>query len=89
MKTLSAIITIVSSLTFAPQAMASEGGGCHFHGSKPATECVVKDCADQRISAWLKEGRPDASWACAKQTLVVVFLHAGNFIAANFKGNRR
>lgn len=67
MKTLIAIATILSSLAFAPQAMAGEGGSCHFHGSKPATESVVKDCADQRRSALLKAGKLDASWASARQ----------------------
>lgn len=67
MKNLIAITTFFSSLAFAPQAMAGEGGSCHFHGSKPATEAVVKDCADQRRAALIKAGKLNASWGAAKQ----------------------
>lgn len=66
MTTLIAITTIVSSLTLVSHAMAGEGGSCHFHGSKPATESMVRDCADQRRSALLIGGKLDASWASAK-----------------------
>lgn len=67
MKTILAISSLVATLAFAPQAMAGEGGSCHFHGSKPATEAVVKDCANQRRAALLKGGKLDSSWSSAKQ----------------------
>lgn len=70
MKTLIATITLVSSLAFAPQAMAGEGGSCHFHGNKPVSEGVVKDCAEQRRASLVKGGKLDASWGSAKQEAV-------------------
>jgi len=67
MKTLIATSILVSAFTFAHLAIAGEGGSCHFHGSKPATEGVVKDCAEQRRNALVKDGKLDASWGLAKQ----------------------
>jgi hypothetical protein len=67
MKTLFTLSTLVAALAWAPLALAGEGGSCHFHGSKPATEGMVKDCADQRRAALLKGGKLDASWGSAKQ----------------------
>jgi hypothetical protein len=49
-----------------PAAMASEGGSCHFHGSKPAPEAVVTDCAKQRRDSLIKAGKLDASWQAVK-----------------------
>jgi hypothetical protein len=57
---------IASLFTFtAPVALADKGGSCHFHGSKPATEAVVTDCAQQRKAALVKAGKLDASWQSA------------------------
>jgi len=70
MKTLFTLSTLVAVLAWAPQALAGEGGSCHFHGSKPATEGMVKDCADQRRAALLKGGKLDASWGSAKQEAI-------------------
>lgn len=70
MKTLIATVTLVSSLVFAPQAMAGEGGSCHFHGNTPVSEGVVKDCAEQRRASLVKTGKLDASWTAAKQEAV-------------------
>ena len=67
MKTLIAISALASTLVFAPQASAGEGGSCHFHGSKPTTEGMVKDCAEQRRATLVKGGKLDASWGSAKQ----------------------
>ncbi|MGB4059716.1 MAG: DUF6488 family protein [Burkholderiaceae bacterium] len=70
MKTLIAISALASTLVFAPQASAGEGGSCHFHGSKPATEGMVKDCAEQRRANLVKGGKLDASWGSAKQEAI-------------------
>ena len=55
-----------------PTAFANEGGSCHFHGSKPATESVVIGCASQRKEALIKAGKVDASWTAVKQDKVEV-----------------
>lgn len=70
MKTMITVTTLVSTLAFAPQAMAGEGGHCHVHGNKPASEALVQDCADQRLAAIVKSGKLDASWRSAKQTTI-------------------
>lgn len=66
MKSLVIAAALVSTLIAAP-ALASEGGSCHFHGSKPATEAVVTDCAAQRKASLVKAGKLDASWQAVKQ----------------------
>ena len=66
MKSLVIASALVSTLIAAP-ALASEGGSCHFHGSKPATEAVVADCASQRKASLVKAGKLDASWQAVKQ----------------------
>ena len=66
MKSLVIASALVSTLIAAP-ALASEGGSCHFHGSKPATEAVVSDCAAQRKASLVKAGKLDASWQAVKQ----------------------
>jgi hypothetical protein len=67
MNTRIATVALVSTLVFAPQAMADQGGSCHFHGSKPATEATVQACAEQRRAALVKGSKLDASWSSAKQ----------------------
>ena len=68
------IITIglMSTLAFAPQVHASEGSGCHFHGSKPVTQTVVTDCATQRRDTLIKSGKLDASWQAVKPEKIEV-----------------
>ncbi|UJW80726.1 DUF6488 family protein [Hydrogenophaga sp. SL48] len=66
MKSLVIAAALVSTLIAAP-ALAAEGGSCHFHGSKPATEAVVTDCAAQRKASLVKAGKLDASWQAVKQ----------------------
>lgn len=62
MKTLATFSALLVSLFTAPAAQADKGASCHFHGSKPAAEAVVSDCAAQRKAALVKAGKLDASW---------------------------
>ncbi|MBW8471453.1 MAG: hypothetical protein K0M67_24595 [Thiobacillus sp.] len=62
MKTLAIATAIASTLFAAPAALADQGSSCHFHGSKPATEAVVTDCAAKRKASLVKVGKLDASW---------------------------
>lgn len=58
---------IFSLLTFAPFASnAGPGDGCHFHGSKPAAESTITQCAAQRKDTLVKGGKLDKSWAPVK-----------------------
>ncbi len=52
---------IVALLCVLP-AHAGAGGSCHFHGSKPATEATVTECATQRRAMLVHTGKLDASW---------------------------
>lgn len=70
MKTLITTSILFSTFTFAHLAIAGEGGSCHFHGSKPATEAVVKDCAEQRRVTLVKGAKLDPSWSTAKQEAI-------------------
>ena len=65
MKTLIATLA-VSLAAIADPASADEGGGCHFHGSKPATADTVSGCATQRKAQFVKQGKLDATWAAVK-----------------------
>jgi hypothetical protein len=67
MKTLVTPSALVGVLLAAPAALADAGGSCHFHGSKPATEAVVTDCAAQRKATLVKAGKLDASWQAVRQ----------------------
>ena len=57
----------LSTALWTPAALASEGGSCHFHGSKPAAEATVSGCAAQRKDALVKSGKLDASWSAVTQ----------------------
>jgi Family of unknown function (DUF6488) len=64
MKTLIAAAALVSLLN--TPVRADEGGGCHFHGSKPAAAETVAGCAAQRKALLIKQGKLDASWQGSK-----------------------
>lgn len=66
-KTLALTAAFVATLFNAPAALADKGSNCHFHGSKPATEAVVTDCANQRKASLVKAGKLDASWQVVQQ----------------------
>ena len=55
--------SLLSTLAFAPQAQAGEGGSCHFHGNKPVSEAAVIDCANQRRDSLVKSGKLENSWS--------------------------
>lgn len=57
-----ATLTGLLALVNAAPGFADAGGRCHFHGSKPATEATVLDCAMQRKNTLIKSGKLDASW---------------------------
>lgn len=46
--------------------LADAGSTCHFHGSKPAAENVVVNCASLRKDTLVKAGKLDASWRAIK-----------------------
>ena len=56
----------LSTALWTPAALASEGGSCHFHGSKPATEATVSGCATQRKNALVKSAKLHAAWRAVK-----------------------
>ena len=68
-KFVTAAIFIVALAGSAP-ALANEGGSCHFHGSKPAPEKVVIDCATQRKALLIKDGKLDKTWETVKHDKV-------------------
>ncbi len=45
---------------------ADPGGSCHFHGSKPASESTILQCAQQRKDNLVKSGKLDKSWGSIK-----------------------
>ena len=66
MKKLFASFGLAFTLTLSTSVMAGPGDGCHFHGSKPATEAVVIKCADQRKEILVKGGKLEGSWVSVK-----------------------
>ncbi len=67
MKTLVTTAALLIALSTAPTAFADAGGGCHFHGNKPASEAVVTGCANQYKASLVKAGKIDASWQSVKR----------------------
>lgn len=57
---------LVAAPAFSPVALADAGGSCHFHGTKPASQAVVTDCAHQRRAALVRSGKLEASWQDAR-----------------------
>ena len=66
MKKIAMALATFTALAGTGSAMASEGGGCHFHGSTPASEKVVVDCASQRKASLVSSGKLDKSWEAVK-----------------------
>lgn len=66
MKRILSIASLVAAFAAAPSAFAAEGGGCHFHGNKPASEATVLGCAHQRKDALVASGKLDKSWQAVK-----------------------
>ena len=61
-------VSLLALLTLAaPIAYAGGGGGCHFHGNKPADKETVMECAVERRDALIKGGKIDATWKSAAQ----------------------
>lgn len=65
MKHLISIAALTAAFSFAPQAMASEGGSCHFHGHTPAKETTITTCANQHKESLVKRGKLDKTWLTA------------------------
>ena len=58
-------VTFASVATFiALPSVAFAGGssGCHFHGSTPAPEKTVLECAAKRLDTLTSTGKIDSSW---------------------------
>ena len=72
MKKLILLISLASATAVGPATMAAESSACHFHGSKPATESVVVNCAMDRKQTLVKQGKLDSSWAQIKQDEVLI-----------------
>lgn len=62
------VLALISAAAFSvtAPAFASEGGSCHFHGNKPATEQTVIGCAAQRKDGLIASGKIDAAWKTVK-----------------------
>jgi len=57
----SIVFSLISLLPLA--ATAGPGDACHFHGSKPASQATIIQCANDRKAALIKNGKLDKSWA--------------------------
>lgn len=61
------LFSLLSLSAFIPAASyADPGGSCHFHGSKPATESTILQCASQRKDNLVKSGKLDKNWGPTK-----------------------
>lgn len=60
-KSLAAVAFGLVSIGQGP-AFADVGSGCHFHGSKPASEATVVQCASKRIETLISSGKIEAAW---------------------------
>ncbi|WP_088284168.1 DUF6488 family protein [Ideonella sp. A 288] len=62
MKTILTASALAASLLVPAAAFAGEDASCHFHGSKPAAEATVVQCAAQYKDLLVKQGKLDKSW---------------------------
>ncbi|MEY4712648.1 MAG: hypothetical protein RIS88_2098 [Pseudomonadota bacterium] len=58
------LASVFAALIAAP-ARADKGGACHFHGSTPAKQETVLQCATQRKDMLAGTGKIEASWKSA------------------------
>lgn len=64
---LTALFSIFSFSALIPATSnADPGGSCHFHGSKPAAESTILQCASQRKDNLVKSGKLDKNWGPIK-----------------------
>jgi len=62
-----AFFSLISFFALIPVvSYAVPGGSCHFHGSKPAAESTVLQCASQRKDNLVKNGKLDKNWGPTK-----------------------
>jgi len=66
MKNFAICASLLTASVWYQPALADAGSSCHFHGSKPATENVVVNCASLRKDTLIKSGKLDASWKSIK-----------------------
>jgi hypothetical protein len=52
----------VATLFASPGALAGADSSCHFHGSKPAAEATVIQCATQYKNKLVEGGKLEKSW---------------------------
>jgi hypothetical protein len=67
MKRIAIAISSFAALTMSAPVLADQGSSCHFHGSTPAKEETVLNCAAQRKDALVSSGKLDATWKGVKQ----------------------
>lgn len=67
-----ALALLIVAAAIANAAWADPGGSCHFHGSKPAAEATVLQCAEQRKAGLVKEGKLEKSWAGTRHESVAL-----------------
>ncbi|MCA2959361.1 MAG: hypothetical protein IOD12_03855 [Silvanigrellales bacterium] len=61
-----------AALLTSASAFAGENSSCHFHGSKPAEEATVLQCAAKRIEMLISRGKIDAAWKGKRHDTVEV-----------------
>ena len=70
MKRIAIALASTIALALGAPAFADQGSSCHFHGSTPAKEETVLNCAAQRKDALVASGKIDASWKGVKHEKV-------------------
>lgn len=62
MKSILIASTFTAALLVSPGAQAGADAKCHFHGSKPAPEATVIECATQYKNKLVEGGKLEKSW---------------------------
>ncbi|PXW95198.1 hypothetical protein C7444_11043 [Sphaerotilus hippei] len=66
-KTFLVATAFVATLTLSSAARAGADASCHFHGSKPAAQATVVQCATQYKNKLVESGKLDRSWQAVTQ----------------------
>ena len=67
MKSTLIISALAAALLTTTSVQAGADANCHFHGSKPATEATVIQCATQYKDKLVDSGKLDKSWQAVAQ----------------------
>lgn len=72
MKNITRSLSLAVLVSLSSLAWSGEGSSCHFHGSKPAAQSTIEQCANARRDLYLKNGTISQTWEGVPVSVVEV-----------------